>query len=136
MFTLTWIWGSTPTDPAEIPTIPCTGAICVEDYFHYVAPGSDWRNEISPASSNHKMAIWIGTAALFHQGSAVPISNFDIVSLTGGIHKMNIKVGELYSQYRPTLYFYSLRLVNVVWIVTRVVWGGDNTCGKKTFKLL
>ena len=49
---------------------------------------------------------------------------------------MNIKVGELYSQYRPTLYFYSLRLVNVVWIVTRVVWGGDNTCGKKTFKLL
>ena len=38
-------------------------------------------------------------------------------------------MGELQPQYLPTLHFYDVCLVEVVWVVVRVFWRGDVTYG-------
>ena len=83
---------------------------------------------------------WVGVAAApVHQGCPVPFYDFDIVTWAGGsiatVTGINLKAGELQPQHLPTLYLYPICPLEVVRIITGVVWRGDDTCGKKSFKL-
>ena len=92
----------------------------MEEDLHSVAPGRyDWRQEVVVFRwSSIRVA-----AAVVHQGCPVPIRDLDIVAWAGGdITSPNSKVGELQPQYLPTLHFYYLGLLKVVWIVVGVVW--------------
>ena len=117
--------------PVETPTIACTTAIRVEEDVHGVGHARyDWRQEVTGRS-------WtiVGVAtALAQQGCPVPICDLDIVVGTT-ICKPNSSEGELYPQNFPTLYLNCLCPIEVVGILVRVVWRGDNTCGKQSFQL-
>ena len=77
-------------------------------------------------------------AAPVHQGCPVPFYDFDIVAWAGGritVTRINFKVGKLQPQHLPTLYLYPICPLEVVRIILGVVWRGDDTCGKQSFKL-
>ena len=116
MSLLTWCHRT----PAETPTRICYTPIRVEEDLHSVAPGCyDWRQEVRGVRGIN----WGVAATLVHQGRTVPILDLDIVAWAGvEITSPNSKVGELQPQYLPTLHFYYLGLLKVVWIVVGVVW--------------
>ena len=97
--------------------------ISVEEDLHSVAPGRyDWRQEVPEIR-------WISireAAAVVHQGRPVPIGDFDkVIVLAGGDPRpwrsSNSKVGELKSQYLPTLHSDLFNFVKAVGIFSRVV---------------
>ena len=60
-------------------------------------------------------------AAVVHQGRPVPIGDFDKVIVLAGGWKSKSKVGELKSQYLPTLHSDLFNFVKAVGILSRVV---------------
>ena len=129
LMTLTWC----NRNPAQSPSISCIYVICVEMNFYSVAPRiNGWRQEI-PVIRWFKRGT---AAAVVHQRCPVPIGDFDIVAFWAGddtgitLTTPDIKVGKLQFQCFPAQYFYCFCLVDIVRIVVRIVWGGDNTCKK------
>ena len=118
--------------PLETPARPCATGIRVEEDVHGVGQGRyDWRQEVTGRSFR---ASWSVATAPVHQGCPVPICDFDIVSGTR-LCPIYSNLGELYPQHFATLHPYCLCPIQVVGIILRVVWRGDNTCGNQSFKL-
>ena len=117
--------------PVETPTFLCATAIRVEENVHGVGQGHyDWWQEVTIRSWTS-----LGVAAApVHQSCPVPICDFDKVSGTHICHP-NSNVGELYPQNFPTLDLHRLCYIQIIRIPIRVVWRGDNTCGKQSFRL-
>ena len=110
-------------------------AVRVEEDVHGVRLcDEDWRQEVP-----RTRWIIIGVAAApVHQGCPVLFYDFDIVAWAGGRvtrTRINYKTGELQPQRLPTLYLYPLCPLKVARITFGVVWRGDDTCGKQSFKL-
>ena len=122
--------------PVETPSRACSRAVRVEEDVHGVRLcGEDWRQEVP-----RRRWTYSGVAAApVHQGCPVPFYDFDIVTWAGGsiatVTGINLKAGELQPQHLPTLYLYRLCPLQVVRITFGMIWRGDNTCGKQSFKL-
>ena len=120
--------------PVETPTSSSTTTIRVEVDVHGIGLcRDDWRHEVMGMG---RRDCGVATAPV-HQGCPVPICDFDMAAwaCVNGITDPDSKVSELQPQYLPTLYLYCLCLVEVERVVARVVWRGDNTCGRQSFKL-
>ena len=121
--------------PVETPSSACSRAVRVEEDVHGVRIcGEDWRQEVPRMRWVYTSGV---AAAPVHQGCPVPFYDFDIVAWAGGhiVTSINLKAGKLQPQHLPTLYLYPICPLEVVRIITGVVWRGDDTCGKKSFKL-
>ena len=122
--------------PVETPSRGVSRAVRVEEDVHGVRLcGEDWRQEVPGMRWTYTTGV---AAAPVHQGCPVPFYDFDIVAWAGGRvteTSMNSKVGKLQPQHLPTLYSYRICPLKVVRIMTGVVWRGDDTCGKQSFKL-
>ena len=95
----------------------------------------DWRLEVPRMRWTYTTGV---ATAPVHQGCPVSFYDFDIVAWAAGhiiVTSIKLKAGELQPQQLPTLYLYPICPLKVVRITLRVVWRGDNTCGKQSFKL-
>ena len=119
--------------PVETPSRPCSRAVRVEEDVHDVRLcGEDWRQEV-PRTRGRYIRV---AAAPVHQGCPVPFYDFDVVAWAVGTRtKKNLKAGELQPQHLPILCLYRLHPLQVVRITFGVVWRGDHTCCKQSFKL-
>lgn len=122
--------------PVETPSSACSRAVRVEEDVHGVRIcGEDWRQEVPRMRWVYTTGV---AAAPVHQGCPVPFYDFDIVAWAGDritVTRINLKEGKLQPQHLPTLYLYPICPLEVVRIITGVVWRGDDTCGKQSFKL-
>ena len=122
--------------PVETPSRGVSRAVRVEEDVHGVRLcGEDWRQEVPRRRWTYTSGV---AAAPVHQGCPVPFYDFDIVAWAGGcimVTNIKLKAGELQPQHLPTLYLYPICPLKVVRITFGVVWRGDDTCGKQSFKL-
>ena len=96
---------------------------------------------ISAISTEHQLddvacACYVGrkggAAALLHQGCTVPVRDCQVVVASGSPWKFgNVKCSELQRKDQSLLHLDCLCLQQPVWIVVRVAWWGDFTCGKE-----
>ena len=115
------IWTWCDCIPSQTPTWTCYAVICVEWNHHWVCPGPyNWRQE----EGGFGLVDWGVSAALLEKCCPIPISDFDKVKLTGGVPPHS-KGGELKPQNFSALHLNGLRFVEVMGIVARVIWWGN-----------